>query len=105
MKGLEKYIAKNGKHFTEKLALSVVESRWKLSDIINSSETIVYYNVSEATQGDLIYLVNTYYKNTHSSKRRCVKEALKVVEDVNANGYAFSSWHSENIYFDFTEYL
>lgn len=95
MDRLDEYIAKYGRHFTVELALKVTNSRWSASEIEKTSETIVYYNVSEATLGDIIYLANIHYKNNlpfHLSKRRCIRYALGIIGDVNTNGYAFNLW-------------
>lgn len=99
MEGLEEYIAKYGRHFTVELAVKATNSRWSASEIEKTSETMVYYNVSEATLGDIIYLTNIHYKSNlpfHLSKRRCIRYALNIVEDINANGYAFNLWVSDS---------
>lgn len=93
MKGLKEYIAKHGRHFTEALAMNVINSRWSPSEIEKSSDAMVYYNVSEATLGDMVFLANHYSKvHCHATKRKCVRYAIGVVGNVNANGYAFSLW-------------
>lgn len=106
MKGLEEYISKHGWHFTERLAIAAIDSSWSSSDIERSSEAMVYYNVSEATLGDIIYLVNKYKKNhCHATKKKCLKYALGIVGDVNANGYAFNHFSLINSNIDLKEYV
>lgn len=46
MKGLEEYISTHGRHFTERLAITVIDSKWSTSEIEKTSEAMVYYNVS-----------------------------------------------------------
>lgn len=97
MKGLKEYIARHGRHFTESLAVMAVDGKWCPSDVEKTSETMVYYNVSEATLGDMVFLVNLYnIMNRHASKRACVKYAIDVIGDVTMNGYAFSLWLTWN---------
>ena len=77
MKGLEKYISKHGRHFTERLAIAAIDSRWSSLEIEKSSEEMVYYNVSEATLGDIIFLVHKYKENNcYATKKKCLKYAL-----------------------------
>ncbi len=106
MKGLEEYISKHGSHFTEKLAIAVIDSKWSTSEIEKTSEAMVYYNVSEATLGDIVFLVNKYKKNHyHASKKRCLKYALDIVGDYNSNGYAFSLFSLINSNIDLKDYI
>ena len=90
MKGLEKYIAKHGRHFTPELAAKVIKCKWNVLQVESASERVVYYNVSEATLGDIVFLTNLFSYNF--SKRRCIKYALEIVGDVNTNDYAFNTW-------------
>lgn len=106
MKGLKEYISKHGNHFTEKLAIAVMDSKWNPSEIEKSSETMVYYNVSEATLGDIIFLVNKYKKNhCRATKKRCLKYALDIVGDYSSNGYAFTLFSLMNSSIDLKEYV
>lgn len=90
MKGLEKYIAKHGRHLTEQLAMDALECRWNIPEVVKTIESRVYYNVSEATLGDIVLMVNHFNSRfIDSNKYDCVKWALSKVEDVNTNGYAF----------------
>lgn len=106
MKGLKEYISKHGRHFTEKLAIAVMDSKWSSSEIERSSETMVYYNVSEATLGDIVFLVNKYKKNhCRATKKKCLKYALDIVGDYSSNGYAFTLFSLMNSSIDLKEYI
>lgn len=106
MKGLKEYISKHGNHFTEKLAIAVMDSKWSSSEIEKSSETMVYYNVSEATLGDIVFLVNKYKKNhCRATKKRCLKYALDIVGNYSSNGYAFTLFSLMNSGIDLKEYV
>lgn len=106
MKGLKEYISKHGNHFTEKLAIAVMDNKWNPSEIEKSSETMVYYNVSEATLGDIVFLVNKYKKNhCRATKKRCLKYALDIVGDYSSNGYAFTLFSLMNSSIDLKEYV
>lgn len=108
MKGLEKYIKKHGRHFTERLAVEAVDNRWNTSEIEKCSQRIVYYNVSEATLGDIVFLTNMYYKTMSSqkpSKIKCVKYALSIIGKMETSGYAFNLWASENWDIDLNKYI
>lgn len=106
MKGLKEYISKHGNHFTEKLAIAVMDSKWSSSEIEKSSETMVYYNVSEATLGDIVFLVNKYKKNhCRATKKKCLKYALDIVGDYSSNGYAFTLFSLMNSDIDLKEYV
>lgn len=90
MKGLEKYIAKHGRHLTEQLAMDALECRWDIPEVVKATESRVYYNVSEATLGDIVLMVNHFNSCfIDANKYDCVKWALSKVGDVNTNGYAF----------------
>ena len=90
MKGLRKYIAKHGRHLTEQLAMDALECRWNIPEVVKATENRVYYNVSEATLGDIVLMVNHFNSRfIDANKYDCVKWALSKVEDVNTNGYAF----------------
>lgn len=104
---MRKYLARHGRHFTVRLAEEVLDCRWNSLEVMDASERIAYYNVSEATLGDMVYLVNLYHNSQplRISKARCVKQALKVVGDVNANGYAFDLWVAMGGDVDLGDYL
>ena len=103
MKGLRKYIAKHGRHFTVELAEKALDCKWYSSEVKMASEKMVYYNVSEATLGDMVFLVNLFAYSLH--KRECIKYALNIVERVDANGYAFNAWLSSHEDIDLTDYI
>ena len=103
MKGLRKYIARHGHHFTVKLAMKVIECKWNQSEVQSAADRIVYYNVSEATIGDMVFLVNLF--SDSFSKGRCIKYALEIIGNVHKNGYAFNAWLSSHEDIDLTEYI
>jgi len=103
MKGLRRYIAKHGRHFTVELAMKVIDCKWGSSEVENASDRAVYYNVSEATIGDIVFLTNLFSESF--SKRRCIKYALEIVGNVDRNGYAFDAWLSSHEDIDLTEYI
>lgn len=90
MKGLRKYIAKHGRHITTRLAVEVIKCRWNPSEVENAAKRIAYYNVSEATLGDIVLMVN-HFNSCFIDARKydCIKWALGKVGNVDANGYAF----------------
>lgn len=90
MKGIRGYVAKHGRHLTERLAMDALKCRWNTSEVHRAAERRVYYNVSEATLGDIVLMVN-HFNSCFIDARKCdcIKWALSKVEDVNANGYAF----------------
>lgn len=109
MKGLRQYIRKHGKHFTEELAMTVTNGRWNPSEIMEKAESIVYYNVTGSTVGDIVFLVN-YAKDTgkpfYRTKHSCVKFALCIVgEYALRDGAMFSKWLGDTRDFDFTPYI
>lgn len=113
MKGLKEYIAKHGKHFTEELALDVVAKRWNTGQVKKDVNRRVWYNVTGATFGDIIYLTNFAYKDYppsgHNTKNKCIDYALSVVGDVNSTGLAFAGWFADLVVdgkdFDFSRYV
>ena len=114
MKGLKQYIAKHGKHFTERLALDVIASeRWDTRQIEKDVDKRVWFNVTSSTFGDIIYLVNAAYAeyppSGHNTKNRCIDYALFTVGNVNSEGLAFAGWLADLVIsdkdFDFRKYI
>lgn len=111
MKGLQKYLRKHGSHFTIKLAEDVNGRNFTFSIVDRYLSTMVWYNVSNSTIGDIIYLSGAAYSSMIKcpSRRECVKYALSVVGDVNGEDLAFASWLGalliKDIEFDFREYV
>lgn len=103
MKGLRKYIAKHGRHFTTELAVKVIDCKWNASEVERASDRVVYYNISGATLGDMVFLVNLFSYSL--PKRRCIKYALDIIEDVNTNDYAFNAWLLSNEEIDLNKYI
>lgn len=109
MKGLRQYVKKHGKHFTEELAMSVTKGRWDPEEIMAKAQSMVYYNVTDSTVGDIVFLTN-YAKDTEKSfyrtKHNCVKFALCIVgEYALHNGTMFNKWIGESKNFDLTPYI
>ena len=109
MKGLRQYIRKHGRHFTEELAITITKGRWGSSEIMKKAESMVYYNVTGSTIGDIVFLAN-YAKDTDNSlyrtKHNCVKFALCIVgEYALRDGAMFSKWVGDTKEFDLTPYI
>ena len=109
MKGLRQYIRKHGNHFTEELAMNVTKGRWSSPEIMEKAESMVYYNVTGSTIGDIVFLAN-YAKDTgksfYKTKHNCVRFALCIVgEYALRDGVMFRKWLEGNKDFDFTQYI
>ena len=95
IKGLDKYIKKHGRHFTQELA-ECIYSKWSCSQIESVLNKRVYYNTTSSTLGDIIYLVNKAYHDFFpvvNTKERCVDYALAVIGGADCyEGIAFSGW-------------
>ena len=112
MKGLRKYIRKHGKHFTEELAYKIAGKRWNAQQIEHAIQKKVYYNVTESTIGDMVYMVNEVYsiKHRHTSLRECAKYTIGIVGDYQYyGGILFMEWLKEmktaDNDFDFRDYI
>lgn len=84
MKGLEEYIKVHGKHFTEKLAYKAAGNKWSASQIKKASQKKVYYNVTESTLGDMVYITNAVYLPKtcmFDTFNKCVDFMLSIIED------------------------
>ena len=107
MKGLEEYISKHGRHFTEKLASYVTEGRWNPSKVERDAQRHVYYNVTGSTPGDMAYLMTIGEEGTPYSKK--MKVMLSWVGDYNKTGSPFLIWLTvmtvRKESFDFTPYI
>jgi hypothetical protein len=111
MNGLDRYIRKHGKHFTEKLAYKVAGRRWSGRQIEKAAQRKVYYNVTGSTLGDMIYLTN------EASNRwnipilyTCAKFTLyRIGNHQYYGGVVFDDWLEDleniNPTFDFTPYI
>lgn len=106
MKGLEEYIRKHGSHFTEELAVDVTGSKWSPSRIERDAQKHVYYNVTESTRGDMVYLMTIERSRSYNKK---IKTMLSWVQDFRKTGSPFCIWltvmttnHED---FDFTPYI
>ena len=90
MKGLKRYLARHGRHFTVKLAMDVIDCKWDANEVKKASDAMVYYNVSKSTLGDMVYLANLFAYDL--PKRRCIEYTLEMVGNVYAEGRAFNAW-------------
>lgn len=108
MKGLRKYIRKHGRHLTVQLALDAMDIRWASSEVMKSAQSKVYYNVTSASEGDMVYLVNLGYLLNGWRKDRCIDFCLKVIGDYGVGeGTAFNDCMERmgSSSFDFTPYI
>lgn len=109
MKGLRRYIRKHGKHFTEELAMTVTKGRWNSSEVMEKAESMVYYNITGSTVGDIVFLAN-YAKDTgksfYKTKHNCVRFALCIVSEYALrDGAIFNKWVGDTRDFDLTPYI
>ena len=97
MKGLEAYLKKHGKHFTEKLAMSITEGRWNGNKVKKAAQRKVYYNVTGFTIGDMVYLTNvTSTEWKYPSIYKSINYTLYVMGDYRFNdGVLFDEWLEE----------
>lgn len=89
--------------------MNVTKGRWNPSEIMEKAESMVYYNVTGSTVGDIVFLTN-YVKDTgksfYKTKYNCVRFALCIVgEYALRDGAMFKKWVGENKDFDFTHYI
>ena len=108
MKGLGEYIERHGRHLTVQLALDVMDIRWSSSEVMKSAQGKVYYNVTSASEGDMVYLVNLGYLLNGWRKGRCIDFCLKVIGDYGVGeGIAFDDCMGRLVTsgFDFTPYI
>ena len=107
MKGLEEYIKRHGKHFTEQLASKVIEEKWNPSKVEKDAQKYVYYNVTGSTVGDMAYLMTLGDESLSYSKR--VRYMLSWVQDHRKVESPFNMWLTVLIVkeqdFDFTPYI
>lgn len=113
MRGLEEYIKKHGKHFTEDLAVRVTYRRWNPSKVVDAAQSKVYYNVTESTVGDMVYLLDMFYERLYPlgqyTVNRGILSMLTWVQDYSKTGSPFNIWMTSLIMkdkdFDFTPYI
>lgn len=103
MKGLKRYLARHGRHFTVKLAMDVIDCKWDANEVKKASDAMVYYNVSKSTLGDMVYFANLFAYDL--PKRRCIEYALEMVGNVYAEGRAFNAWITLDEDIDLGKYI
>ena len=90
MKGLREYVKKHGMHFTEKLALDAIPLRWDAEKVKQATQKKVYYNVTGASSGDMLYLVGIA---DEKSLDKCIDFMISVIGDYGfSDGLVFSIW-------------
>ena len=102
MKGLEQYIAKHGRHFTEELAYDIMGSMWSFEEIDTTLQKRVYYNVSGMTSGDIVYYVNGM---GWKSKGEMLYWLIPDLLEVGLSEELFSAFLLVRDQFDFTPYI
>ena len=114
MKGVNRYLKKHGYHFTTELVKDAVPLKWSPDNIMDTAQKRVYYNVTGATEGDMVYITHWLYgkegwPEAHD-KGSCVKWMLWFIGNYDVRStYFFSLWLSylakEDKDFDFTPYI
>lgn len=110
VKGLREYVEKHGMHFTMKLAEDVLgkEKRRSLEEIRKLMDKEAWYNVTGATDGDLLYLGNCFMS---SNKRKDTALVISLVSSYHNNqGFSFRHFLLGLMLkcfedFDFTPYI
>lgn len=113
MRGLEEYIRKHGKHFTDKLAIKVTNRRWDPCKVAKAAQDKVYYNVTQSTVGDMVYLLDMVHERLYPlgqyTNNRGINGMLAWVGDYKKTESAFNIWLTTVIVqkqdFDFTPYI
>ena len=109
MKGLDRYIAKHGRHFTLELAMDITGEKWNPSKIEKEAQKYVYYNVTGSTRGDMVYMMDRfkYFLSGEYTPRKGMLLMLKWIGDYKKTGSPFCMWLSkyDRDGFDFTPYI
>ncbi len=106
MKGLKEYLARHGRHLTERLVMDSIKIKWNTAEVMETSETMVYYNVTGSTVGDMVYLANEYHARCPKHhKARCVRYALETIGDAALEGHAFDRWLERGCCIDLVRYI
>lgn len=85
--------------------MSVIDCRWNSSEVEEYSRDLVYYNVTKATSGDMLYLVNRYKLMKKANKQSCIRFALNVIGEIKLEEYAFDEMLYYNKDIDLTKYI
>ena len=113
IKGLRKYVKKYGRHLTEDLAYSAIPCIWTSEEVQKEAQRAVYYNVTSATLGDMLFLANYIHNRTTGrfvSKRSSVSGMLHYIGNYRRGKHkAFdiflSNLRNERKKFDFNRYI
>lgn len=123
MVGLAQYVKKYGNHFTIPLAKEAVKylrctdgssPKCDVKYIEEAIQKRVYYNITNSTLGDIVYMVYVAYSNLPSEMPRkrkiSIDNALALIESTDSyEGMAFSSWIAGMDFkeedFDFNAYI
>ena len=105
MKGLKQYLKKHGAHFTKDIVMDIIPIRWSYEKIEGSIGNEVWFNCWSATEGDILYLVNSVYESSCCTGfHKCVKHALGTVGNYNHKDL-FYIWVKDNGVKDLTPYI
>lgn len=108
MKNLDKYIEKHGRHLTVELSSSLYD-KWSAEQVESDAQKMVYYNVSEATLGDMHYLVNMYHEMMDCQKARCLHYMIGTIGNYGNREIAFEAFIDDlefrGVDLDFTPYI
>lgn len=114
-KGFSDYVAKNGYHFTDKLADHVTmlldnanseEHNWTTEQVKTSLRALGFNglgkNRNKLTYGDIAYMANLYYSDLYpeviKEETSCLKGAYKMANDPDGyDGIVFCRWTSDAI--------
>lgn len=97
MRGLEEYVEIHGEHLTEKLVEDTTYIRWDSPMIDKFLEGQVYYNVTRATLGDILFLANVFYKKgSDTSLRKRLKFVCTIIGKGDMEGTAFIIFQLQN---------
>lgn len=113
MLGLEEYIQKHGRHFTEELAYKAAGGkRWTAKQVETAAQRRVWYNVTGSTLGDMTYETNSLYFILNGKRKDyCIRVTLAKVGCYCyfKDGGLFMQWvetmKKKGQDFDFTPYI
>lgn len=114
MKGVTKYLNKHGYHFTKELVGDAIPLKWSTQNIMDTAQKHVYYNVTGATEGDMVYITHWLYDREGwpqaHDKNSCIKWMLWFVGNYDiSSSYFFVVWLNylakDGKEFDFTPYV
>lgn len=97
MKNVRDYIKKHGRHFTVGLARKAVPQKWSLRQIRKAMDRKVWYNVIDATDGDILYLTNLAHSLGISPIGKCVDFTIGILGNYAFHGGSvFKAWLADD---------